>query len=409
MLATVGFAVAVGYGIVSPVLPVFAHSFGVSAAAAAAVVSVFAAVRLVSAPMAGRLADRLSERSVLATGIAIVAVSSVLAGLSGSYIELVALRGAGGLGSAMFSVSATTLLLRSVPATVRGRAAGIYSGGFLVGGIAGPALGGLVAGISYRLPFFIYGATLVVAGVVGVRMLPPRSDRSAGEEAGQEGLAEVARRSGALRKIAIGLRNPSYRAALAANLADSWASMGVRGALVPLFVVEAMHRSTLVIGAGFVVVAVLNGLMLLPAGRVADSVGRRPVLTVGLVLSGSSLAVLAVGDGLFGYFVAMAVLGLGSGMLDVAPAAVVGDVAGDRGGPLVAGFQMSGDLGTVTGPLVAGWLADSVSYQAAFLMSAGLIGLAALVAGFAPETYAVRRNGQASGETVRSDRAPSAS
>ncbi|MHB2024742.1 MAG: MFS transporter, partial [Mycobacteriales bacterium] len=172
VLAAVGFAVAVGFGVVAPALPVYASSFGVSRAAAAAVVSVFAVVRLLCAPLAGRLADRFGERRVLTTGIAVVAVSSALAGLANSYPALLALRGAGGVGSAMFSVSATTLLLRSVPASSRGRAAGLYSGGFLLGGITGPALGGLVSAVSYRLPFFLYAATLAVAGTVGLRLLP---------------------------------------------------------------------------------------------------------------------------------------------------------------------------------------------------------------------------------------------
>jgi MFS family permease len=398
-LAAVAFAVAVGYGIVSPVLPVYARSFGVSSAAAAAVVSVFAAVRLICAPLAGRLVDRFGERLVLATGIGIVAVSSVLAGFAASYDQLILLRGAGGLGSAMFSVSSTTLLLRTVPATVRARAAGIYSGGFLIGGITGPALGGVVSGISFRLPFFIYGGTLVVAGTLGVRMLRSAATRVSPQSEMTSSVGPVGAASAA-QSIRAGLRNRAYRAALAANLADNWASVGVRGALVPLFVTEAMHRSTFVTGAGFVVVAALNGLVLLPAGRVADTVGRRPVLASGLALSASALAVLSTGNGIVGYFVAMAILGLGSGMLDVAPAAVVGDVAGQRGGPLVAGYQMSGDLGTVSGPLVAGWLADAFSFDTAFLASSGIVALAAFVALLSPETHKRGYGHSSDGETV---------
>src|SRR5581483_10466359 len=100
--------------------------------------SVFALTRLVSAPLAGRLVNKLGERLVMATGIGIVAVSSALAGLSQSYAELITLRGFGGIGSAMFSVSALSLLLRSVTPAQRGRASGLFSGGFLIGGISGP-------------------------------------------------------------------------------------------------------------------------------------------------------------------------------------------------------------------------------------------------------------------------------
>ncbi|MCA1824735.1 MAG: MFS transporter, partial [Frankia sp.] len=113
VLAAVAFSVAVGFGVVAPAIPVFARSFGVGRAAASAVISVFAFMRLITALGAGRFVNRSGERVVLATGIAIVAVSSAVAGAAQSYLWLLLARGAGGLGSAMFSVSAMTLLLRS--------------------------------------------------------------------------------------------------------------------------------------------------------------------------------------------------------------------------------------------------------------------------------------------------------
>src|ERR687885_2253026 len=85
VLTAVAFAVAVGFGIVAPVIPVFAREFGVGRTAAGAVVSFFALARLVFGPGAGWLVNRLGERIVLASGIGIVAVSSLLTGLSQSY------------------------------------------------------------------------------------------------------------------------------------------------------------------------------------------------------------------------------------------------------------------------------------------------------------------------------------
>ena len=124
VLTAVAFTVALGFGIVAPDIPAFARHFGVSTAEAASVVSAFALMRIVGALPAGRLVDRFGEPAVMATGITIVAVSSILAGFSGSFAELIILRGAGGLGSAMFGVSAQTLLLVSVPSEQRGRASG---------------------------------------------------------------------------------------------------------------------------------------------------------------------------------------------------------------------------------------------------------------------------------------------
>jgi MFS family permease len=68
------------------------------------------------------------------------------------------------------------------------------------------------------------------------------------------------------------------------------------------------------------------------------------------------------------------------------PAAVVGDVSPARGGKTVAVFQMVADLGAVTGPLAAGWLTDTYSFQVAFAVSAAVLGLGVLAALSMPRT-----------------------
>ena len=92
ILTAISFTVALGFGIVAPDIPAFARHFGVSTAAAASVISAFALMRIVGALPAGRLADRFGQPAVMAAGIAIVAVSSILAGFSGSFTELIILR-----------------------------------------------------------------------------------------------------------------------------------------------------------------------------------------------------------------------------------------------------------------------------------------------------------------------------
>ena len=377
ILTAVSFTVALGFGIVVPDIPAFARHFGVSTAAAASVVSAFALMRIVGALPAGRLVDRLGEPAVMAAGIAIVAVSSVMAGFSGSFTELIILRGVGGLGSAMFGVSAQTLLLVSVPAEHRGRASGVFVGGFLVGGISGPALGGLVAAWSMRAPFIIYGGMLVVPAAIAVAVLRDSSGPRTGRKP---------RAPRMLPQIARALGDRAYRAAAAANLADGFATIGVRSAIVPLFVRDVLHRSAVWTGIGFGVVAALNAAALLPGGRLADRLGRRPVTIAGCLASAGGMAMLALVPGLAGYLAALAVVGLGSGLLDVGPAAMVGDILDGQGGTVVASYQMAGDVGSVTGPVTAGYLVDTASYGAAFGLAAGVLGLAAMLGLFAPET-----------------------
>jgi MFS family permease len=378
ILTAVAFTVALGFGIVAPVIPAFARQFGVSVAAAASVISVFALMRVFGALPAGRLVDRFGEPGVMAAGIAVVAVSSVLAGFSQSFTELLVLRGSGGVGSALFSISAQALLLGSVPGSQRGRASGLFSGGFLLGGISGPAVGGLVAAWSLRAPFFIYGFLLVVPAILAAVVLgrAPDQRRAAASQPPVRLLAA----------LGDAVRSRTWRAAASANLADGFAALGMRGALVPLFVREVLHRSALWTGIGFLLFAALNGAALIPGGRVADNVGRRPVVVMGCAVSAVGMVMLALLHGPWAFLAALAVAGFGSGLLDVAPAAMIGDIIDRGGGTLIASYQMAGDVGSVTGPVAGGILVDSVSYGAAFGLAAAVLGGAALLGLISPET-----------------------
>jgi MFS family permease len=376
VLAAVAFAVAVGFGVVAPAIPVFARAFGVGETAAGAVISAFAFARLVFALSSGRLVDRFGERVILATGIGIVAVSSALAGLAQSYLQLLLLRGIGGIGSAMFTVSAVSLLLRVVAADQRGRATGLWQSGFLLGAIAGPAIGGPLTAISLRAPFFVYAGTLAVAGGIGMVFLSKATLREK-----PTGDAQPAART----TLPEALRVSGYRAALMANLGTGWALFGVRSSLIPLFVVDGLNRSATWIGVGFFVSAAAQGLLLLPVGRYVDKTGRRPAMIIGGAVASGSMALITI-DSLVVYVVAMTLFGVGAAFLSVAPSAAVGDVVSGRGGTVVAAFQMSADLGAVAGPLLAGWLAETYSFGAAFIATAGVLALGLVAAVASRET-----------------------
>ncbi|MEI6216114.1 MAG: MFS transporter, partial [Actinomycetes bacterium] len=166
VLSVVGFFVAVGYGLIVPAIPIFARSFGVNKTAIGFVISSFALARFGSGLISGRLVDRFGERKTLAVGLFMVSLSSLAAGLAQNYWQLLSFRAAGGLGSSMFSVSAGALLMRSVSDDQRAQGQSFYNSGFLLGGIAGPAFGGILSAISLRAPFFVYAVTLLMASFV---------------------------------------------------------------------------------------------------------------------------------------------------------------------------------------------------------------------------------------------------
>ncbi len=109
VLVAASFVIALGFGLVAPpALPQFARSFDVSVTAATIVISSFAFMRLVFAPMSGTLVQKLGERPVYIVGLLIVAVSTgACAFAGGEYWQLLLFRSLGGIGSTMFTVSAS--------------------------------------------------------------------------------------------------------------------------------------------------------------------------------------------------------------------------------------------------------------------------------------------------------------
>ncbi|MCW2666052.1 MAG: Arabinose efflux permease family protein, partial [Frankiales bacterium] len=175
------------------------------------------------------------------------------------------------------------------------------------------------------------------------------------------------------------LAAPAYRAALAGNFAVGFALLGVRSTLVPLLVVDDLGLAPGWIGVAFLVSSLVQAVLLLPAGRAVDTVGRRPTLVAGGLLSAVALAGLVLAGGPVSLVLAMAAFGVGSAALGVVPGALVGDVVQGRGGTAVAVFQMSSDLGSILGPLLAGLLVEQVSFTAALLVSAAVVGASGLL------------------------------
>jgi MFS family permease len=407
VLASIAFFVALGFGIVIPSIPIYAESFGVSAFAASAVISAFALMRFVSSPFAGAWTNRFGERNVLATGLAIVAISSFFAGLAQTYVHLLILRGIGGIGSAMFTVSAMALLLRVVEADQRGRASAAWQGGFLVGGIAGPAIGGILLAVSIRAPFFFYAGTLAVATVIALVFLSPArlAAREAVVEAsdtspeGVEPAGVAAPRAGGWAELREALGNGAYRAALAVNLATGLTAFGLRSALIPLFVIEGLKQGPSLSGWAFLVAAGVQAVFLLPAGRLTDLRGRRPAMIIGTIATVLGMLMLVIDDlatgslsvALVVFFASMVVTSIGTAFLGSAPSAVVGDIMGGRqGGSVVATFQMVSDFGAVVGPLLGGLLLDLYGFEWAFAVGAAVAAVALVFTLLMPETLRSR-------------------
>ncbi|MDO3396508.1 MFS transporter [Nocardioides sp. SOB44] len=368
VLIGAAFVIAIGFGLISPVLPAYARTFDVGVAAASVVVSAFAFFRLVFAPAGGALVARLGERPVYLTGLLVVAASSLATAFAQSYWQLLVFRGLGGLGSTMFTVSAMALLVRLAPPSIRGRVSSAYASSFLVGGMLGPVLGGLLASFGLRLPFIVYAGALVVAVVVvGTRLSGARLRPAADQPQRPPMLVGEA------------LDHPAYRAALASGFANGWCNFGVRVAVLPQFAITVYDRPW-VAGAALGVAAVGTALTLQVAGRIADTVGRRPLVITGLAVTALGFGLLGLAGDLVVLLVLSAVSGLGAGLVNPGQQAAVADVVGnDRsGGKVLAAFQMAQDSGAIVGPILVGVIADQAGFGWA-LATTALVSLVALL------------------------------
>ncbi|MFT4127553.1 MAG: MFS transporter [Gordonia sp. (in: high G+C Gram-positive bacteria)] len=382
VLLSANVVIALGFGLIAPALPSFARSFDVGYTAVSAVVSAFAVMRLLFAPTGGRLVARLGERRVYLGGLLIVAVSTAACAFAQGYVQLLIFRGLGGIGSTMFTISAMALLIRLSPTEIRGRVAGLFSAGFLIGSITGPLVGGALVGFGLRLPFLVYAIALVIAALVVATQL------------GDGGRAPSPTAPlGEVLDLRVALRDSAYRAILASNLTQGWASMGVRVAVVPLFITEGLGQRAAMAGVVLAVYAVGNVAAIVVAGRVSDSHGRRRVMLPGLVLMAAATAVLGYAPNLVTALALSVVAGIGSGLFAPTHQAALADVLGSRhqGGSALAAYGMSSDLGAVTGPVIVGFVADRAGFGPAFVLTGAVAVLALILWVFARETAPTRQ------------------
>ena len=366
------FVIMLGFGIVAPILPLYARSFGVSYRTASLLISAFAFTRLLTDPFSGAIVDRFGERLTAMAGVLIVGVSAFLAGLPSSFRLVLLLRAAGGAGSSVFFSALYSYLLKVVPRDRMARTMSVFYGTLNVGIIAGGPIGGLVANaFGLASPLFLYAGLCFVSAGLYLRFMPQTSRTVEGETplAERDEGPHVGRRTiGQLRAL---LRTPAFPTVLVLNLAFSWLIVGVYDTLVPLFAKEGLGVSTVGVGAIFAMAVAGEFCFLYPAASIADRVGRRPVVIVAF----STMAVMTAAVGFAGTPVALgllvAMLGFSSGAAAGAPAAMLSDVVPGRGtGTPVGVFRFAGDLGFMLGPFVAGASVGAFGFRGAFAVMA---------------------------------------
>lgn len=364
-LLAISITVALGFGMVVPVMALYAESFGVSVAAIGLVQLTFGLTRFGFGLVGGLVVDRFGERTCTIAGLLIVSASAYAAGFAQTFFQFVVARGVGGAGSALFMAGLMNRILRIVEPAAMGRATGQFRSSFLVGIALGPFLGGLAAsGFGLAAPFHFYATGLLVAaGIAWFAMRRGAEIRASEKRSPLEALA-------AARPL---LADRRYIVALGATFVGWWSLSGPAQTIGPLFAKNELGFTESQIGVAVTMLAVGEILiLLLVAGRASDRYGRRAVLV-------PSLAATAVGTAVMGqieaaswaYFPTMIAIGAGVAAGGAAAGGLLADALGRRGSGAAVGVnQMAGDLGYLISPALIGLVAEHFDFGAAYMVGA---------------------------------------
>ena len=350
---------------VVPVLPLFAKSFGVGLAALGLVQLVFGATRFAFGLVGGLVVDRYGERFCTMTGLLIVALSSYAVGFSQTFPQLVAARGFGGAGSALFIAGLQTRILRIIEPEAMGRATGAFRSSFLVGIGAGPLLGGIV-GKAFGLTwvFHIYATGLIVATVIAYVVM-----------AGERRIVDVIDRKSpiqALRAARPLFGDIRYVAALLVTMVGWWTISGPTQIIGVVFAREELGLSTDQIGLAITMLAIGEVFVLWFAGRASDLLGRRAVVLPSLLLTAVGTALLGqIASVPLAFYPLLLIIGGAIAAGGTASGGLLADAVAKQGSGTAVGVnQMAGDLGYLISPIAMGAMAESdLGYSGAYLIA----------------------------------------
>ena len=361
----------VGFGIILPVLPLYAEDFGASPAMAAAVIAVFSAAQMVAAPLWGRLSDRIGRKPVLIAALIGSSIGSLVTGLAGVLWILFLGRVLDGASGSSYAVGQAAVADLAQPAD-RPRLLGLLAAAFGVGFVAGPLIGSIAALGGRELPFFVAAALAAGNAIVALVRLP--SGRSAGRSAGMPAGQSAGLGPKPGRLALWGAAGPAVRRLAVLSLV---AMVGFAG-FEATFAMLVEHRFPDVGDPTIYGLFALIGLLMVLVqtrivGPVNARLGTRSTLRTALSLVAAGMVVLAMGGGWAGLAVALVLLVVGQGVFGPTLSnATVETVGADGRGSALGLQQSAGAFGRILGPLLAGVLFGRVAVGAPYLVAAAL-------------------------------------
>lgn len=383
----------IGFGILIPIQPFYAESFGARPATVTLLSASFSLVQFIFAPFIGRLSDRVGRRPVMLATIAINALGYLFFGLASSLPLLFLARMTSGLGSANLGTAQAIIADSTTPET-RVRGMGLIGAAFGLGFILGPAVGGFFGQFGLAVPAFVASGLSALNLVQAWFRLPetrPRDRVSTAGASARRGLSFAA------LVEAVGHTNVPQLFWLflvgttAFSLMEQTLGLFIERTWVgdPATAEAGAHlRQAAALTAYFMVVvgltaAVVQGVLI---GRLARRFGERRLIIAGGALITLSLLLIPVagGSGRYPWFIAVgAVLAVGAGLTNPSlPSLLSQAVERDAYGGILGLGQSLSALGRVVGPSAAGVIFEidrALPFQAAAALSATCIVAALLL------------------------------
>lgn len=360
----------IGFGIVVPVLPFYAHAYGASATTLGLLLMVYAAAQFVCAPLWGRLSDRIGRRPVLLLTVTGTAVSLLLLGSAGSLLGLFLARALGGAFAANISV-ATAYVSDVTAEEERTRYMGLIGASFGVGFVVGPAVGGLLAPLGYAVPM------LAAAGLAGVNAVHAFF---ALEEPERRATPEEPAAGPPTSGAAAALQDPRVRRLCLANLGFSLAVTQLE-TIFAFFMLDRFGYDAWEVAWILVLMAVvMGGIQGGGMKRLAAAFRERSLVVTGSLLLGLCFLAVPTLHSLPWLLLVLTASAASRAIVQPPLMSLASVVApADQRGRVLGVFQSAGSLARVVGPVTAGLLYDAW-VPGPFVLAAGLLAAVAWVA-----------------------------
>lgn len=365
-----------GFGIIIPLLPYYAETYGAHAFHIGLLTTSFSLCQFLFAPVWGRLSDRVGRRPVLIGSLLVTAVSYLIYAAAHSLTVLFLSRMLAGTAGAVLSTAQAYVADTTTPEN-RTKGMGLIGAAFGMGFIFGPALGGILSQWGYAAPAYASAALALVAAVFATFRL--------GESLPPEVRAETAARRRARAGFFETLRRPVTGTVLGLFFTATLCFAGME-AILALFTQRYFNWGPHQIGYLFAYVGVVAALMQAGiVGRLVKRFGERALVRTGLWLMGAAFAIAGLVPPMALFLVAMGLISVASGIMTPSLSGLISlaTPAEEQGGVLGI-YQSLGSLARAVGPFLGGFVFDVVSPGAPLWMAGVVLGIAALAAARLP-------------------------